>query len=53
MKKMFKFIRLYFNIGQSMVSRVEMVEKNGDKTIIRLNNVVTNKPINDAQFRVN
>lgn len=53
MKKMFKFIRLYFNINQAMVSRVEMVEKNGDKTIIRLNNVVTNKPINDAQFRVN
>jgi outer membrane lipoprotein carrier protein len=53
MKKMFKFIRLYFNSSQTMVSRVEMIEKNGDKTIIRLNNVVTNKPINDAQFRVN
>ena len=53
MKKMFKFIRLYFNSSQTMVSRVEMVEKNGDKTIIRLNNVVTNKQINDAQFRVN
>lgn len=53
MKKMFKFIRLYFNSNQTMVSRVEMIEKNGDKTIIRLNNVVTNKQIADAQFRVN
>ncbi len=53
MKKMFKFIRLYYNSNQTMVNRVEMVEKNGDKTVIRLNDIVTNKPINDAQFRVN
>ena len=52
MKKMFKFVRLYFNTSQTMVHKVEMAEKNGDKTIIRLNNVVTNKPIADAQFLV-
>lgn len=53
MKKMFKFIRLYFNNSQTMVYKVEMAEKNGDKTLIRLNNVVTNKQIADAQFLVN
>ena len=53
MKKMFKYIRLYFNANHTMVSKVEMVEKNGDMTTIRLNKIETNGQINNSKFSVN
>lgn len=53
MKKMFKYIRLYFNASHTMVSKVEMVEKNGDMTTIRLNKIETNGQINNTKFSVN
>ncbi len=52
MKKMFKSVRLYFNSTGSMVSRVVMIEKNGDSTTIDLTNVRTNGNINASVFSV-
>lgn len=52
MKQMFKEIQLYFNKSASMVSKVVLIEKNGDKTVIELKNVQTNIPINANTFAV-
>jgi outer membrane lipoprotein carrier protein len=53
MKQMFKVIKLYFDVKRAIVSTVEMVEKSGDNTVIRLNNVQINKPVNESYFSVN
>jgi len=52
MKKMFKQVRLYFNPAHSMVSRVEMTEKNGDTTLIELTGVKTNTAIPASNFTI-
>ncbi len=52
MKQMFKNIILHFSKQKSMVSTVELIEKNGDKTIIELNNVRVNETINNSMFSV-
>ena len=52
MKKMFKYVRLYFNANHSLVSKVEMVENNGDSTLIKLYDIETNKAISDKVFVV-
>lgn len=52
MKKMFKYIRLYFNTSHTLVYKVEIVEKNGDVTTIKLNNIETNKQISNSKFTV-
>ncbi len=52
MKQMFKNIILHFNKQKSMVSTVELIEKNGDKTIIELNNVRVNETISSSMFSV-
>ena len=53
MKQMFQSIVLHFNKQRSMVSKVELVEKNGDKTIIELKNVKTNVSIAPSIFSIN
>ncbi len=53
MKQMFQKIVLHFNKSRMMVSSVELVEKKGDTTVIQLNNVKTNSPINAKVFSVN
>lgn len=53
MKQMFQKIILHFNKQHSMVSRVDMIEKNGDKTFINLNNVQINKSVNAKMFSLN
>ncbi len=52
MKQMFKMIVLRFNKQRSMVSSVELLENNGDRTIIELKNVKTNLPINAKVFAI-
>lgn len=52
MKQMFQKIILHFNKQKSIVSKVELVEKKGDKTVIELKNVKTNVAINANVFRV-
>jgi len=45
MKGLFKNIILHFNKSKAMVSTVELIEKNGDKTVIELKNVHLNEAI--------
>lgn len=51
-KSMFQKIILHFNRKNSMVTSVELVEKNGDRTVIELKNVKTNVPISQNMFAV-
>ena len=52
MKQMFQKIVLHFNRKQSTVSKVELVEKKGDTTVIELKNVKTNASINASVFNI-
>ena len=53
MRQMFKKIIVHFSCQKSMVTTVELIEKNGDRTIIRLKNIRTNAPINAKVFSLN
>lgn len=53
MKQMFQKIILHFNKQKSTVSKVELIEKKGDRTIIELKNVKINAPINAKVFGIN
>jgi len=53
MKQMFQKIILHFNEQNSTVSKVELIEKKGDRTIIELKNVKSNAPINAKVFGIN
>lgn len=52
MKQMFQKIVLHFSKSASMVSTVELIEKKGDKTTIKLKNVKKNKSTNAQLFTV-
>lgn len=52
MKQMFKTIKIHFNKKRSMVSVVELLEKNGDRTVIELRNVRPNQSINGNLFTI-
>lgn len=53
MQQMFQKIVLHFNRQKSTVSMVELIEKKGDRTVIELQNVKTNAPVNAKVFTVN
>lgn len=53
LKAMFQKITLYFDREKQMVGRVELTEKNGDRTIIEIINAKTNIPINASIFAIN
>jgi len=50
LKQMFTQIILYYNRQQSIVTKVEMHEKNGDSTTIELTSIEKNIPINESVF---
>lgn len=52
MKQMFQTIKIHFNKRRSMVSVVELLEKNGDRTVIELRNVRSNQSINGNLFTI-
>ncbi len=51
-KQMFQQITLHFNKQRRIVTKVELLEKNGDKTIIELKNIRTNEAINASLFAI-
>jgi len=53
LKQLYSLITLYFNQSLTMVTKIEMNEKNGDKTIITLSDIKTNGNINDKVFSNN
>ena len=52
MKGMFQKIILHFNKQKGQVAQVELIEKNGDKTLIELKNTVLNETIDTKLFSV-
>jgi outer membrane lipoprotein carrier protein len=52
MRQIFQRIVLHFNPQCAVVSCVEMIEKNGDKTVINLKNIRTNETLNASIFAV-
>ena len=53
LKNMFTGIVLHFNKEKAVVVKVEMLEKNGDTTVIVLNNIIKNQKIDAKIFTVN
>ena len=52
MKSMFEKIVLHFDKQRLLVTKVELLEKKGDRTIIELRNIVTNASIPSNTFSV-
>lgn len=50
LKQLYSLITLHFNLSLTMVNKVEMKEKNGDKTTIMLTEIKTNTNIDDKVF---
>lgn len=51
--QMFTQIILYYDRGQSVVTKVEMWEKNGDSTTIELSSININQTINESVYLIN
>lgn len=52
LKQLFQKIILHFNRTNAMVKQVELIERNGDKTVIELNNIRTNEKISADIFTI-
>ena len=52
MKQMFKTIVIHFDKKKKYVTKVELLEKNGDKTIIELQNISINEAISADLFNI-
>lgn len=52
MEQFFSRVRLHFDPDRRLVSRVEMIEKNGDRTVIDLKNMKTDAAIDESVFAV-
>lgn len=53
LKQLYSSIVLYFNPSLTMVTKVEMKEKNGDTTTITLSGIKTNGNISEKTFSLN
>lgn len=52
MKMMFSQIVLHFDKKTDTITKVELIEKKGDKTIIELKNIKKNNPIDASTFAI-
>lgn len=52
LKLMFQTIKVHFSRQQSVVTQVEMTEKNGDRTLIDLRNMQKNRTLNASLFNI-
>ena len=52
LKQLFQKIILHFSKKNAMVKQVELIEKNGDRTVIELNNIRTNEKISADMFTI-
>lgn len=53
LKHIYRVIEIHFNPQLTMVNMVKMEEKTGDVTLVNLNNIKTNAPINEKLFNLN
>ena len=51
-RQIFNTIFVRFDISSGMVSRIELLERGGDKTVIELKNIVKNQPVNENIFLI-
>lgn len=52
MEQFFARVRLRFDPERQLVTRIEMIERNGDSTVIELKNIKRNEPIDETLFVV-
>jgi outer membrane lipoprotein carrier protein len=52
LKQLFQKIILHFSKKNAMVKQVELIERNGDRTVIELNNIRTNEKISADLFTI-
>ncbi|WP_301869043.1 outer membrane lipoprotein carrier protein LolA [Bacteroides caecimuris] len=52
LKQMFSKIEMYFNKTNNMISELNIIEKNNDKTNIKFSNISTNKAIDASLFAI-
>lgn len=52
MKSMFAKIELVFTKSNTMISEINIFEKNNDRTNIKLSNTVNNGPVKDSYFAI-
>lgn len=52
LKQLFQKIVLHFSKKNAMVKQVELIERNGDRTVIELNNIRTNEKISADMFTI-
>ena len=52
LKQLFQKIILHFSKKNAMVKQVELIERNGDKTVIELNSIRTNEKISADMFTI-
>lgn len=52
MKQMFSKIELIFNKSNTMISEINIYEKNNDRTNIKLSNIVKNGSVNESLFAI-
>lgn len=52
MKQMFSKIEMFFNKSNNMISELNIVEKNNDKTNIKFSGISTNKTLNANLFAI-
>ncbi len=53
LRKLFRTIVLHFDVRSALVSMIELVENNGDNTLIELKNLKTNIPLDAEIFDIN
>jgi len=53
MKDFLSQLNIYFNKADLSVAKTELIEQNGDKTIVEFKNKKINKPIPDEIFKLN
>lgn len=51
-KQIYNVIEIHFDPALTMVNMVKMEEKTGDVTLVRLNNIKTNTPVNESLFDI-
>lgn len=52
MRQFFTEVRLCFDPGRKLVTRVELLEESGDRTVIELKNIRTDVDIDEKYFAV-
>lgn len=52
MKQMFSKIELIFKKSTTMISEINIIEKNNDRTNIKLSNIVNNGTVNESFFAI-